>query len=109
MSLPIVIAQRAEQDMALQYGWYLENTDLEVAGRYLRAIDQAIQRLASCPELGFRRHFQSPELAGIRSFQVARPFDKHLIFYQSGNQLSIERIMHGARDLPRRLLEEPEN
>lgn len=93
--------------MTLQYGWYLENADVEVAERYLRAIDQTIQRLASHPDLGLRRHFQSPELAGIRSFQAARPFDKHLLFYQAGEQLSIERIMHGARDLPRRLLEEP--
>jgi toxin ParE1/3/4 len=108
MSLPISIALRAEQDIALQYGWYLENSDVEVAERYLHAIDQTIQRLAKHSDLGVRRHFQSPELAGIRSFQAARPFDKHLIFYQAGDQLSIERIMHGARDLPRRLLEDPE-
>ena len=107
MSLPISIALRAEQDMALQYGWYLENADVEVAERYLSAIDQTIQRLASYPGLGMRRHFQSPELEGIRSFQAARPFNKHLIFYQAGGRLSIERVMHGARDLPRRLLEEP--
>ncbi|MEI6534229.1 MAG: type II toxin-antitoxin system RelE/ParE family toxin [Verrucomicrobiaceae bacterium] len=107
MSLPISIALRAEQDMALQYGWYLENADLEVAERYLSAIDQTIQRLASYPDLGMRRHFQSPELEGVRSFQAARPFNKHLIFYQAGNQLNIERVMHGARDFPRRLLEEP--
>ncbi len=81
---------------------------MEVAERYLSAIDQTIQRLSNYPDLGLRRHFQSPELADIRSFQVVRPFDKHLIFYQSGNQLSIERVMHGARDLPRRLLKEPE-
>lgn len=109
MSLPITIALRAEQDMALQYGWYQENADAEVAERFLRAIDQTIHRLASYPDLGLRRHFQSPELAGIRSFQAARPFGKHLIFYQTGNQLSIERVMHGARDLPRRLLEDPES
>ncbi|WP_395742920.1 type II toxin-antitoxin system RelE/ParE family toxin [Prosthecobacter sp.] len=109
MSLQIVIAQRAEQDMALQHRWYLENAeDEEVAERYLMAVDQTIQRLAAHPELGLRRHFQSSELAGIRSFQAARPFHKHLIFYQAEDHLSIERIMHGARDLPRRLLEEPE-
>jgi plasmid stabilization system protein ParE len=32
-----------------------------------------------------------------------------LIFYRNnGDALSIERVMHGARDLPRRLLEPPE-
>ncbi len=107
MSLPIFIALRAEQDMALQFHWYPENADGEVAERCLRAIDQTIQRLASYPDIGLRRHFQSPELASIRSFQAARPFNKHLIFYQAKDQLSIERVMHGARDLPRRFLEEP--
>lgn len=39
MSLPIVVALRAEQDMAFQYDWYLENADFDVAERYLSAVD----------------------------------------------------------------------
>jgi hypothetical protein len=31
-----------------------------------------------------------------------------LLFYLKGQTLRIERVMHGARELPRRLLEEPE-
>jgi toxin ParE1/3/4 len=108
MSLSITIAQRAEEDLALQYRWFVENADRDVAERYLGAVDQTIQRLANYPDLGLRRHYQSPELAGIRSFAVARPFEKHLIFYRAEDQLSIERVMHGARDLPRRLMEDPD-
>jgi hypothetical protein len=33
MSLEISIASRAEQDMTLQYRWYLENADFDVAER----------------------------------------------------------------------------
>ena len=47
MNLPISIALRAEQDIALQYGWYLENSDVEVAERYLHAIDQTLERWRS--------------------------------------------------------------
>lgn len=68
-------------------------------------MDYAIRHLARHPDLGLRRHFQSPELTGIRSFPAERPFQKHLIFHQIGDSLSIERIMHGARDLPERLME----
>lgn len=107
MSLPVVIALRAEQDLALQYRWYLEQADLDTAERYLRAVDLTIDNLARHPELGLPRHFQSVELSGIRSFAAERPFDKHLIFYQNGDTLSIERVMHGARDLQTRLLQEP--
>jgi len=108
MSLPIFIASRAEQDMTLQYRWYLENAGMDVAERYLAAVDATIHSLASQPGLGIRRHFAAPELACIRSFQVRKPFDQHLLFYWDGDILRIERVMHGARDLPRRLLEKPD-
>jgi toxin ParE1/3/4 len=108
MSLRIQIAQRAEQDMVLQYRWYLDNADLDVAERYLLAVHETIQTIAGQPDLGIRRHFAAPELVNIRSFQIRRPFDRHLLFYLEGQTLRIERVMHGARELPRRLLEEPE-
>lgn len=64
MSLPVFIALRAEQDIILQYRCYLENADVEVAERYLKAVHQTIQELAIHPDLGFRRHFQSPRTRG---------------------------------------------
>ena len=39
---------------------------------------------------------------------LRKRFDHHLLFYMEGHALSIERVMHGARDLPNRLLEDPE-
>jgi toxin ParE1/3/4 len=81
---------------------------LRCAERYLLAVHETIQSIAGQPDLGIRRHFAAPELARIRSIQVRRPFDRHLLFDWDGDTLRIERVMHGARDLPRRLLEEPE-
>jgi len=40
MSLEVSIALRAEQDMTLQYRWYLENADSDVAERYLLAVHE---------------------------------------------------------------------
>ena len=108
MSLEVFISRRAEQDMTLQYRWYLENAGFDIAERHLLAVDETIRSVASRPDLGIRRHFQAPELANIRSIQIRRPFDRHLLFYCEGGVLRVERIMHGARDLPNRLLEEPE-
>jgi toxin ParE1/3/4 len=105
MSAEVSIAQRAEQDLTLQYRWYLENAD--VAERYLLAAHQTILRIAERPDLGTLRRFRALELIHVRSIQVRRPFDRHLIFYTAGNPLRIERVMHGARDLPNRLLEAP--
>lgn len=108
MSLEVSIALRAEQDMTLQYRWYLENADLDIAERYLSAVHGTILSIAERPDLGTRRHFQAPELRNIRSIQVKKPFDRHLLFYLEGGTLRIERVMHGARDLPKRLLEDPD-
>jgi len=108
MSLPVSIAGRAELDLTHQYRWYLDNAGVEVAERFLAAFDDTVARLAEQPELGKRRRFQARELAGIRSLPAGGRFGRHLIFYRSGaSALSIERVMHGARDLPRRLLEPP--
>jgi toxin ParE1/3/4 len=108
MSLKVTIALRAEQDMTLQYRWYLDHADADIAERYLRAVHETILRIAERPDLGSRRRFTAPALASIRSIQVKRPFDRQLVFYLVGNELRIERVMHGSRDLPNRLLEEPE-
>lgn len=107
MSLAVIISEKAELDLTLQYRWYLQHADAAVAERYLAAFDGSIQALTSNPGMGRSRHFQNEELSGIRSCQVGGAFFRHLIFYRNADSLSIERVMHGARDLPRRLLEEP--
>lgn len=109
MSLRPSTSGRAEADLTHQYRWYLDNAGAEVAERFLAAFDVTVARLAARPELGRRRKFRAPELEGIRSFPVSGRFGVHLVFYRiAGDVLSVERVMHGARDLPRRLLEPPE-
>lgn len=79
-----------------------------MAEEFLATFDDTVVRLAAQPEMGKQRRFRAPELSGMRSFAVGRPFAVHLIFYRAGGGvLSIERVMHGARNLPRRLMEPP--
>lgn len=109
MSVQVSIAGRAEADLTHQYRWYPDNAGTEVAERFLVSFDGTVARLATNPQLGHQRRFRAPELAGIRSLPVGGSFGVHLVFYRVGErELSIERVMHGARDLPRRLLEAPE-
>lgn len=104
------ISGRAETDLTNQYRWYLDNAGEEVAERFLATFDATVERLAQIPELGRRRRFRDPELAGLRSLAVRGRFRAHLIFYRGSKAgVSIERVMHGARDLPRRLSEAPES
>lgn len=91
------------------FAWYVEKADVEVAWRFQHALDNSLVKLSILPDLGRPRHFRHPKLQGLRSFLVEHPFEKILIFYRaSENVLEAVRLMHGARNLPRRLAESPE-
>ena len=109
MSLVLWRSDYFNDDFDLQYRWYLREAGEEVAGRYLAAVLGSLNELAQQPGLGRRRDFHHVELKDLRRFRVHPPFGVHLIFYRhTGPELFAERLMHGARDLPRRLLEPPE-
>jgi toxin ParE1/3/4 len=95
-------------DLDVQFRWYRMEASEGIALRYLAAVDRTVKELAERPDLGRPRHFTHPELQGLRSCLVARPFHRHLIFYRyDETTLDLVRVMHGARDLPRRLRQPP--
>lgn len=99
-------ADEFNRDFDFQYRWYLEQAGEGVAERYLEAVRETLHLLVAQPGIGQRRKFHHPGLQDIRSFRLISPFEVHLLFYRySGNELVAERLMHGARDLPRRLME----
>ena len=104
--------QRADAfiaDFEQQARWYVREASAEVAKRYLQALEKTLLLLCDHPGLGRVRRFRHPQLRGLRSFRVEPPFHRHLIFYRlDANTLSAERVMHGARNLPRRLHEPPD-
>ena len=96
-------------DFSLQYRWYFKEAGEPLARRYLLAVDGTLEKLSRFPEVGTLRRFPQPELRDLRSASVERPFDRHLVFYRfDENHLDAWRIMHGARDLPNRLVEPAE-
>jgi plasmid stabilization system protein ParE len=59
---------------------------------------------AAWPQAGFGHS----RLLERRFFLVFRPFHKHVLFYEvDGENVVMRRVMHGRRDLPRRLREPP--
>lgn len=97
-------------DFEQQARWYVQEAGEVVARRYLSALDATLTMLCQQPAAGRVRRFRHPLLKGIRSFRVNPPFNLHLIFYRyDATTLYVERVMHGARDLPRRLVEPPES
>lgn len=96
-------------DFEQQARWYVQEAGVVVARRYLSALDATLTPHCQQPGLGRVRRFRHPLLKGIRSFRVNPPFNLHLVFYRhDSTTLYAELVMHGARDLPRRLVEPPE-
>jgi toxin ParE1/3/4 len=106
MSLSIEKSLSFYADVTNQFGWYVDEAGDELAWRFFETVDMTILKLADQPDLGRIRHFRRPLLRELRSYRLNPPFQKFLIFYRSSeSNLLAWRLIHGARDLPRRLLE----
>jgi len=108
MSRAIQKAQDFTADFESVFGWYVDQAGVDLAWRFQLALDKTLMQLSIRPDLGRPRHFRHLKLRGLRSFQVEHPFEKLLIFYRANDEaLDAVRLMHGARNLPRRLREPP--
>ena len=95
-------------DLEQQTEWYAVNAGLEIADRYLAAVEVTCQLLNQHPLLGPRAGLTHPRLREWRFMVVFRPFQKHILFYEANaDDVIMRRAMHGHRDWPRRLLEPP--
>ena len=95
-------------DVERQFEWYVVNAGWEVAELYLDAVQATCQLLGLHPSLGPRGGFTHSRLRDWRFFLVFRPFKKHILFYEIlEGDVVMRRVMHGHRDLARRLLEKP--
>ena len=108
MSLPVEKSQFFQTDVTSRFGWYADEAGEEVAWRFLAAVELTLAKLGKQPDMGSLRRFRNSLLKDLRSFRVEPPFDRVLVFYRSTEKaLQAWRLMHGARDLPRRLVEPP--
>ncbi len=110
MSLRRDVSRRAKNDLAGQYKWYVKNAGPDVAERYYDAFLASVSSLLTQPGLGVAQDFGLRRLAGLHMLVMDRPYNSHLIFYRYDSEVvqvvQVVRVIHGARNLPRRLLEE---
>jgi toxin ParE1/3/4 len=93
-------------DLGDQFDWYLREANERAAWDFVDATDRTLIALGRQPFLGRPRRFRHPSLAGLRSFRVEPPFNRLLIFYRANESVvDAWRLMHGGRDLGRRLAE----
>ena len=106
MTLAVAKADEFKADFTKYFGWYVREAGEEIAWRFQSAMETALARLSRLPDLGNRCRFRNSVLRELRSFRVEPPFHRILIFYRVRSEtLEAWRMMHGARNLARRLLE----
>jgi plasmid stabilization system protein ParE len=92
-------------DVEGQYEWYAVKANLDIAERYLRAIEATCRLLNQYPMIGPPAGFTHQRLITWRFIVVFRPFNKHVIFYEMTNDDVVSRrAMHGHRNFPKNLI-----
>ncbi len=82
--------------------YYERESGLELALRFLGAVNQAIQFLYRYPDIGSLKEFSNPRLKGLRSWPIPGFEDIRLYYLrQDDDTLRILRILHGKRNLAR--------
>jgi toxin ParE1/3/4 len=110
MSGPLRRSPFFTADVQEQFAWYWDEAGEDVAWHFEVAVERTLLAIARQPGVGRERHFHHPALQSLRSFRVETPFTKLLIFYRLQDDcIEVWRLMHGARDLPRRLLDPPDS
>jgi len=108
MSLRVQYAPWFDADFHFRTAWYAEQGGDELAVRFVNAVEATVRKLAENPHLGWRPYPRDPDLAELHSVLVEPPFRKHILYFRfTQEELFVERLIHGARDLPRRLRESP--
>ena len=106
--LPIEKSDYFLQDFDAAFEWYAVQAGEKIALRYVPG-----SRIHASACLGMPGHrpqvqVQASLIAGIALLSGSAPFGKYLLFYRHDEKaLHAERMMHGSRDLPRRLRESP--
>ncbi|MCC6391601.1 MAG: type II toxin-antitoxin system RelE/ParE family toxin [Bryobacterales bacterium] len=92
--------EAAKRDLTAQWVWYAENASVEVADRFLSAVESTLRTLGLHPEIGARTTLRRKEVQGIRHFPVAGGFERILLFYLPlRDGVDLVRVVHGGRNL----------
>lgn len=104
-----VIRPAAKDDIIRQFRYYLLQDALDVATRFLDAVDEAIEAICQMPHMGASTQFKNPTLSGLR-FWTVKGFDDILIFYSvQPDALRVVRVLHGRRDIKKILEREKDD
>jgi toxin ParE1/3/4 len=99
MTSPVTVRPRARLDLLDQFFYFGEQATVELAERYIAAVEESCRQLVKHPHMGKLYDSGIARLQGMRRFPVTG-FEKHLIFYlPQEHGIDVIRVLHGARDI----------
>ena len=105
---PVVLRERARRDIDEAVGHYLAEAGPTVALDFVDALEDARRSIDEMPVIGSPRYAHELDIPGLRVRSAGRY--PYLIFYlEKETEIEIWRVLHGARDIPARMLESREN
>lgn len=100
MKRQVRIRPRADRDLDDAADYYAKEGGIELAVRFLSAVERTWTMLADRPHSGVTQEWLASRLRGCRRWQVASPFGAFQVFYcPSDDAIDVVRVLHGARDV----------
>ena len=96
---PSVLRARARRDIDEAVERYLNEAGPAITLAFVDALEDALRGIGERPAVGSSRYALDLDIPGLR-FRPAGKFP-HLIFYvETGLEIDVWRVLHGARDIP---------
>lgn len=103
---PVVLREQAQNDINDAIDHYLTEAGPAVTLSFIDALEDVLREIGMRPKSGSPRYAQELDIPGLRFRTIGR--FPYLIFYiEKEAEVDVWRILHGARDVPARMLESP--
>lgn len=96
------LPQRALTDVDAILDHYLKEAGVDLAGRFLDALEAAIRRIRQEPGIGSRRLALLLKEPRLRVWPV-KGFPHLILYLDQPESVEIWRILHSSRDIPKHL------
>lgn len=101
----LVRHERADLDVEEAVDYYVQNYP-EYTLAFIDALEQAYRHIQRQPGTGSPRYAHELNLPGLRFWGCNR-FPYLVFYFESTGQIDIWRVLHGSRDIPAWLRDEP--
>jgi toxin ParE1/3/4 len=101
---PVQFRDLATVDLDSAADSHVVNADLDVAVRFVDAVEVTARRMGKNPGLGFLRFAYELAIPGLRAMTVGR-FSSGLFYVERDDAVDVWRLLHTSRDISTTLQE----